>query len=111
MQVNQNRLSLPLIKTQRNHRSKDSKIRNPKSSRLPVSIETKPGKKDEVKFWKPFSTLLAAKEVVQLPLTGIKPVIPRRLKAETGVDMENVVQLDEWRPINNSLQQRSISFT
>lgn len=108
MQAGTNRLSLPSIKTHRDPQSKEGKQGSQEGSvaRLQASSQNYPEKSAQNKFWKPYTNLLTAREVVPQPPPTLKPVITRRKKEEEVVDRQNVLQLDEWRPVNNSLQQR-----
>ena len=102
-------MSLPLIKTQRDSRSKAGQSQKEQSVKKMVDTKTDP--RLEGKFWKPYSTLLTARESAAQPPETIKPALTRRRKEDEVVDRQGVLQLDEWRPVNNSLQQRRIDLT
>lgn len=107
MQQGGMRLSLPLIKTQRDSRSKGGQSQKESAFKAKLP-ESKVDPRLEGKFWKPYSTLLTTRESAAQPPEIIKPVLTKRRRDDEVVDRQGVLQLDEWRPVNNSLQQRRI---
>lgn len=92
-------ISLPAIKTHRVHASVERLYQRPKVAEVERS--------DKSPYWVNGGTLLSARAAVALPAASKSGARKNKKEDETQA-RQNVLQLDEWRPVNNSLQQRKL---
>lgn len=99
--------SLPALKTHRATTDPQARAKD--------DHQGQPGITRKSNYWHQYSTLLSARNSAAQRLStrmpSLKPPPIANKKDDAIQDRQQVHLLDEWRPVNNSLQQRNHSVT